>query len=160
VSHPVNRRRSRLIDRQFQVGLAWRMIIVYFLFSLAGIVIAFAPSMYVIATTTDLNVLEPAAREFLVLHHRIWPAAAILFGGLFAYTLVFSHRIAGPIYRIDSVLRGMLEGVYPEKITLRRKDYFQPTAELLERLSRQLAGSGGSRKNPPSEGPGPRPDAP
>lgn len=47
-----NRRKTRLVDRQFQLGLA----------------------------------------------------------GIFAYTILVSQRIAGPVYRINSVLRKMLDG--------------------------------------------------
>jgi hypothetical protein len=136
-----------LIDWNFQLGLAWRLMIAFFGFFLGGLVIVFAPSMYLLATGSNLSELEPAAREFLVLHHRVWPAALFIFGGAFVYTLVFSQRIAGPIYRINATLRQMLEGEYPEKVILRRRDFFQDTAELLESLSRKAAGQAG----PPSK---------
>jgi hypothetical protein len=144
----------RLIDRSFQLELAWRLMIVYFLFFLGGLVIVFAPSMYRLATGSNLNKIEPAAREFLILHDRVWPAALFIFGGVFLYTLRFSHRIAGPIHKINSVLRKMLEGEYPDKVTLRRGDFFHTTAGLIERLSRKALqgedkgedGGNGSRK--------------
>lgn len=139
MSHPVNRRRPRLIDRRFQLGLAWRMMLAYFLFYLAGIVVVFFPSMFVLATGSKLESLEPAAREFLVLHRRVWPAALVVLGGVFAYTLVSSHRIAGPVYRINAVLRDMLEGKYPPSIVLRKGDHLQETADLLGQLARKLS---------------------
>ncbi len=143
MSHYENRRRGRLIDRRFQLGLAWRMMIVYFLFFLGGLVIVFAPSMYRLATGSNVNEMEPAAREFLILHVRVWPAVLFIFGGVFAYTLLFSHRIAGPIYKINTILRKMLGGEYPDKVTLRRGDFFHDTAELIEHLSRKaLRGEG------------------
>ncbi|MBI5419634.1 MAG: hypothetical protein HZA60_06055 [Deltaproteobacteria bacterium] len=155
MSYSENRRRPRLVDRQFQLGLAWRMMFVFFLFFLLGIVVLFAPSMYVLATSRDLSVVEPAAREFLVLHRRVWPAVLLVFGGVFAYTLVFSHRIAGPIHRINAILRGMLNGKYPEKITLRRRDFFRTTAELIESLSRKLAQETKKTESYSGETPGP-----
>jgi hypothetical protein len=139
VAHPVNRRRPRLIDRNFQLGLAWRMMIAYFLFFVGGLFIVFGPSMYRLATGSNLNELEPAAREFLILHHRVWPAVLFIFGGVFAYTLLFSHRIAGPIYRINAVLREMLAGKHTGKVTLRKGDFFDDTAKLLENLSQMMA---------------------
>ena len=155
MAHPVNRRRPRLIDRDFQLGLAWRMLIAFFAFYIGGLVIVFAPSMYRLAAGTSLPELEPAAREFLVLHERVWPAALFIFGGMFLYTLAFSRRIAGPIHRINAVLRRMLEREFPEKVTLRRGDFFHDTAELLERLSRKLAGEqgGAARGEKESQGP-------
>ncbi|HJX14987.1 MAG TPA: hypothetical protein VJ386_04585 [Candidatus Deferrimicrobiaceae bacterium] len=137
-----NRRKSRLVDRRFQLGIAWRMLVAFLLFFVVGIFLVFAPSMIALLTGTDLEKLGPASEEFLILHRRIWPAVLVVLAGVFVYTLVFSHRIAGPIYRINSVLQLMLKGEYPEKVTLRKGDHFQSTAELLESLSRQLAGRG------------------
>ena len=135
-----NRRRSRLVDRPFQFGLAFRLILVMTALFVTGLVLVFAPSIFVLATTKDIESLEPAASELLVLHKRIWPAALLSFGGLFVYILIFSNRIAGPLYRIDAVLRQFLKDEYPEKITFRDKDCFQPTAELLTELSGKLSG--------------------
>jgi hypothetical protein len=145
VSPPANRRRARLIDRQFQLGLAWRMMLVFSVFFVAGIAAVFAPSMFILATGSGLETLEPAAREFLILHRRIWPAALLVFGGVFAYTLVYSHRIAGPIHRINNILREMLEEKYPAAVVLRKGDHFGETAGLLEKLAKKLSADGKSR---------------
>jgi hypothetical protein len=132
-------RRTRLVDRQFQVGLAWRLLLVMAMFFVAGIALAFAPSAIALMTGSDLKSIEPAAEEFLVLHRRIWPAAILSFAGVFAYCLIFSHRIAGSVYRIDAVLRQLLRDEYPAPVQFRKNDYFHPTAQLLSELSRKLA---------------------
>jgi hypothetical protein len=119
------------------------MMIAFLALFIGGIAIVFAPSMLLLATGSELSELEPAGREFLVLHRRVWPAALFIFGGGFLYTLYFSRRIAGPIYRINSILRRMLEGDYPQKVTLRRGDFFQDTADLLEGLSRKVSAEQG-----------------
>ncbi len=142
MTHPGNRRKTRLADRRIQFGLAWRMMLVFLLFFVAGILLVFAPSVVGLLTGADLAELEPSAEEFLILHRRIWPAVLFVLAGVFFYTLIFSHRIAGPIHRINKVLEMMLRGEYPESIALRKGDHFQETAELLERLSRQV----GSRR--------------
>lgn len=134
------RRRTRLVDRRFQFGLAWRLLFVLTALFAAGILLVFSPSIYILLTRSDLASLEPAATEFLVLHMRIWPAALLSFAGVFLYSLVFSHRIAGPIYRINAVLRQMLRGETIAEVKFRKNDYFQPTAELLMELSRKLSG--------------------
>jgi hypothetical protein len=133
------------VDRRFQFGLAWRLLIILSVLYFVGILLVFAPSAYVLATGSDLSSLEPAAAEFLVLHKRIWPAALLSFAGLFVYALLFSHRIAGPVYRINAVLRMLLRNDYPESVRFREHDYFHPTAELLTELSRKLSG----RQAPP-----------
>lgn len=133
-----NRRKGRLVDRQFQIGLAWRILLVFLLFFFLGIFLIFAPSMIGLLTGETLDSLEPAASEFLVLHRRIWPAVILVLVGMFGYTIVVSHRIAGPVYRINDVLRRMIAGEFPGTISFRKGDYFRETAELLQALSRQL----------------------
>lgn len=134
-----DRRKSRMVNRQYQFGLAWRMLLVFLLFFAIGILVVFAPSMFGLLTGSDLSDLEPAAQEFLILHRRIWPAVMVVLAGVFIYTLLLSHRIAGPIHRINQVLKMMLRGEYPESVTLRKGDHFHQTAELLDCLSKQLA---------------------
>lgn len=145
MTHPSDRRRTRLADRRFQIGLAWRMLLVFLLFFVAGILLVFTPSVIGLLTGADLAELKPAAEEFLILHHRIWPAVLFILVGVFLYTLIFSHRIAGPIYRINRVIEMMLRGEYPKSITLRKGDHFQETAELLGRLSQQIDRQQGER---------------
>jgi hypothetical protein len=147
VSRQETRRGKRLIDRSFQLALASRLLLAVVLCFFVGLALMFAPSFYLLATTNDPKSLEEAAKEFLVLHRRIWPAALLAFGGLFVYSLWFSNRIAGPIYRINAVLGQLLRDEHPEKVTFREKDYFLPTAALLEQLSEKL-------RNPPGRPPG------
>lgn len=147
---PRTRRRIRMVDRRYQLGMAWRMLLAFLLFFAIGIFLVFAPSMFGLLVGADLEELEPAGREFLILHRRIWPAVLFVLAGVFVYTALFSHRIAGPIYRINAVLQAMLRGEYPKSVTLRKADHFHETAELLERLSRQLAGR---REGDPKGGP-------
>lgn len=154
-----NRRKGRLVDRQFQVGLAWRILLVFLLFFFLGIFLVFAPSMFGLFTGESLEALEPAANEFLVLHRRIWPAVVVILIGMFGYTIVVGHRIAGPVYRINDVLRTLIRGEFPDTVAFRKGDYFQETAELLRTLSRTLAerarpGGTSGTKEPADDDPG------
>ena len=140
----VEKRRSmRIVDRQFQLGLAVRLLLVLTILFAAGLLLAFAPSYYVLATTSDLKSLEPAAAEFLVLHKRLLPAALLSLGGIFLYAIFFSQRIAGPLYRINAILRALIEDRDPPVVKFRDDDYFQPTAALLKELSEKMRASRG-----------------
>ena len=136
-----NRRRTRIVDRQFQLGLAVRLLLVLTILFAAGLILAFAPSYYVLATTNDLKSLEPAAAEFLVLHTRLLPAALLSLAGIFLYAIFFSHRIAGPLYRINTILRALIEDREPPVVKFRDDDYFQSTAALLKELSEKMRAS-------------------
>ena len=136
-----DRRRTRIVDRQFQLGLAVRLLLVLTILFAAGLVVAFAPSYYVLATTNDLKSLEPAAAEFLVLHKRLLPTALLSLAGIFLYAFFFSHRIAGPLYRVNAILRALIEDREPPVVKFRDDDYFQPTAALLKELSGKMRGA-------------------
>jgi hypothetical protein len=133
-----DRRSTRIVDRQFQLGLAARLLLVLTILFAVGLLLAFAPSYYVLATKNDLKSLEPAAAEFLVLHKRLLPAALLSLAGIFLYAIFFSHRIAGPLYRINAILRALVEDRDPPAVKFRDDDYFQPTAALLKELSEKI----------------------
>jgi hypothetical protein len=143
------------VDRKFQFGLAVRLLLVLTALFAAGIALAFAPSIYVLATTNDLKSLEPAATEFLVLHKRLWPAAFLSFAGIFVYVIFFSHRIAGPVYRINAILRALLDDRDPPVVKFRDGDCFQPTARLLGELSEKIRASRGNAPARPGDPSGP-----
>jgi signal transduction histidine kinase len=126
------------VDRKFQLGLAVRLLLTLTILFATGLLLAFAPSYYVLATTNDLKSLEPAATEFLILHKRLWPMVLLSLAGIFLYTIFFSRRIAGPLYRINAILRALIEGRDPPIVNFRGDDYFQQTAALLKELSEKL----------------------
>jgi hypothetical protein len=131
------------MDRHFQLGLAVRLLLALAILFAAGLLLAFAPSYYVLATTNDLKSLEPAASEFLVLHKRLWPMVLLSLAGIFMYAIFFSNRIVGPLYRINAILRALIEDRDPPIVTFRNDDYFQPTAALLKELSGKMRASRG-----------------
>jgi hypothetical protein len=109
-----------------------------FAFFLGGLVIVFAPPMYRLATSSTLPELESAA-EISHPPSPVWPAVLFIFGGVF---ITRSLSAAGSPARsgINSVLKQMLEGGRPEKVTLRR-GFFHDTAGTLNHLSRKAAES-------------------
>ena len=136
-----DRRRTRAVDRHFQLGLAARLLLVLAILFAAGLLLAFAPSYYVIATTNDLKSLEPAAAEFLVLHKRLWPMVLLSLAGIFFYAIFFSRRITGTLHGINAILRALIEDRDPPAVKFRDDDYFQPTAVLLKELSKKVRAS-------------------
>jgi nitrogen fixation/metabolism regulation signal transduction histidine kinase len=59
-------------------------------------------------------------------------------------TIYFSHKVAGPIYRLEKVCRGLIEGDYRQDVYLRKGDELQNLATLLgqvvERTRERLIG--------------------
>jgi nitrogen fixation/metabolism regulation signal transduction histidine kinase len=52
-------------------------------------------------------------------------------------TIFFSHKLAGPIYRLEKVCQSIIEGNYTEKIFLRKGDEMQNLARLFNDVIRQ-----------------------
>lgn len=55
------------------------------------------------------------------------------------YSLFFSHRMAGPIYRMRISLDRMLQGDYDFKINVRKTDFFITIVDKLEKLRQKIA---------------------
>jgi methyl-accepting chemotaxis protein len=72
---------------------------------------------------------QVAAHQFLVLHERIWPPMILAFALLIVHSVLTSHKIAGPLYRIRGVLKSVGGGDLTQKIKLRKKDYLKKDAD-------------------------------
>lgn len=133
-----NRRKQYIINREIQLGVTFRFIFFFILaifFSTGSI---FLPSIVGMMTETRVEKLIVPAQEFLILHKRIWPMVLVFVVGIVIYTVLLTHRIVGPIYRLNRELRNMIEGKYSENILLRKKDFFKETASLVEELGQKL----------------------
>jgi methyl-accepting chemotaxis protein len=65
-----------------------------------------------------------AALVILGLHNTIWPAMLFVLVLSFVGTILFSHRIAGPIYRLERAAEDFVKGDF-KRIRLRKKDEFK-----------------------------------
>jgi len=118
------KRRLYLIDKEFQFGylLAWLMLV---LGMVGGLVLATLAMFFMFNGS-----LFPYSIE-------INAGLAVIFTGLSLYYMVrHSHRIAGPAYRLEYVIRQMAQGKYDldKKVYLRKKDYLKHVAASLNEL--------------------------
>jgi len=69
--------------------------------------------------------------ELYPLAVRVWPAVllSILASGILS--VFVTHKLAGPLFRIEQVLRGVAEGNLPLAVRIRRDDDLQEFARLL-----------------------------
>lgn len=82
------------------------------------------------------------AEMLLFLDGRLLPLALVL-GVLFGlHSVLVSHRMAGPVYRLTRSFRNLADGDLTDRITLRRKDYLHEEVaqynEMLASLSSRL----------------------
>lgn len=76
---------------------------------------------------------------------RAWGFGFIALTGLVASTAFWvglrqSHRIAGPLYRLDQYLGLLLAGNYGDRVSLRESDEFREIADKINTLADRLEG--------------------
>ncbi|MDD3726356.1 MAG: hypothetical protein PHI44_04100 [Candidatus Ratteibacteria bacterium] len=133
------RRRKYLINKPLQ--FIYSGIMIYLL--LIGIIVVGA-GRYYLTFNTILDELEAQGGfvqayemvksiNFLILR-RIGIMLIVVLVFAFCLGVLYLHRIAGPIYRIERTIREMVEGKKVEPIRLRKKDFFKSLAEAINKL--------------------------
>ena len=56
----------------------------------------------------------------------------------FVFSIVLSHRIAGPIFVFNRTLKAMAEGDYSQRINIRKLDEFRSTGEAINLIADKL----------------------
>jgi methyl-accepting chemotaxis protein len=74
------------------------------------------------------------ASSFLQLHRHIWPAAILVMLFVIVHALLFSHRIAGPMYRFRQIFLALRAGSVPGHQRLRKGDYLQLEMKLINEM--------------------------
>ena len=91
---------------------------------------------------------DEAGRQLLVLHERVWFALPVIIVLCLLHSVLMSHRIAGPLYRIQRILRSQADGDLTMKVQVRRSDYLQSEAAMLtEMISRTAERVGAIRES-------------
>lgn len=121
-------RKQVLIDKdfQFQYLLTW---IGMTMALLAGLVLASVSMVYLFKV-----------REFNYLVIGNASCAVLITVLSMRYIVRFSHRIAGPAYRLERVIRQVADGNYEGYVSLRRKDYLKHVAESVNYMIDRAAG--------------------
>jgi len=136
MAKPYKRRKLIVDNLQYRLLIAG---IIYF----ATVVFVFACGVFIPVIIqlesggVSYEALE-AANHFLVLHERVWPPLILAFILLIVHSIMNSHRIAGPLYRIRTVLNSVGSGDLTQKITLRKKDYLKKEADNVNTMVTSL----------------------
>jgi hypothetical protein len=77
---------------------------------------------------------------FIVIGPLIWMTIAICIV-ISIYSIFFSHKMAGPVYRLRISLDRMLAGDLDFKINVRKNDFFTNIVEKLEQLRNKIKNS-------------------
>lgn len=136
-----NRRRTYYIKKEFQRAF----IIKFCLLVILGALVSGAV-IYLVSRGTATTVFEnsrisiKSTADFILPAVLLASAVTAVFVGIATVivTLYASHRIAGPLYRIEKDLERVMAGDLDVKFHLRKNDQLVPLASLIERLTGRL----------------------
>ena len=142
----VNRRKKLLIDSSQR-----QLLGVYFVHFMVVLVVFFAAMVFIFnqqVIRSGLSVVQK--QEFASLMssfaNRMWPTMWILFVLMVIHVLYVTHKIAGPLYRIRSVLSYVGSGNLTARAKLRRGDYLTQDADAVNEMAGELDNRIGSMR--------------
>jgi methyl-accepting chemotaxis protein len=136
--HPVWRRKEYLVDKplqqRFAVFLLLQMTIILLIIGLYAY-LENSRFMQDVLSIKDAFILQEKlhlnAQAFLlkILIVLVLTAFVIMFFGLY-----FSHKIAGPVFKLKRYLKALGDGNFAEEIQFRRTDYLEELQIIVNRL--------------------------
>ncbi len=78
------------------------------------------------------------AHQVSLLHERVWPSVMGVLVLLAIHSVLFSHRIAGPLYRYRTIFTAIREGDLTVSTTTRKHDYMKKESESLNEMITSL----------------------
>lgn len=146
----MRRRVHYLINKRMQLTFTARFLIVTILFALFIAFLAYVTIWPVASAYVQEAFIDIVKRQIFA--RTIWfliPAILVII----AFGIIISHRIAGPLYRIERTIDQVVQGGDVEYIRLRKKD--EPELKNLSNrindliaLVKELRGSGTTPTSP------------
>ncbi len=140
---PDRRKRAHyLIDRRFQVGFALRLLCILALFALFMLFEAYVTLWPVLAPFVPDTML-PWVLQRLGIRVALFAVPVGLV--IVAMGIVLTHRIAGPLHRLERTLDTLLAGGRVQPVHLRKHDELKPLCSRINRVIQLLE----ARRIPP-----------
>jgi methyl-accepting chemotaxis protein len=129
-----NRRRTYLINPRFQ----WRFIGFMATVSLLAISMLFVSNLLffrnmeqealAVGLTRDNPYFDFLQEQKSALSTLYFAVSGLVFVLMMGLGILYSHRIAGPLYHLDRKMRRIASGEEPSPVTFRRRDQFAELA--------------------------------
>ncbi len=140
---PSPKKRLPLWKRRFYVHTLQKTYAIWFglfmffsallVFGLAFLV-PFIPPALTLVSPLPLEERARAAQQFLALSQTVWPALAVLISAAAVFSIYLTHRLAGPLFRIEQTARELIRGNLALRIRLRKGDELHELAGLLNEV--------------------------
>jgi len=130
-----HRRRQFIVAVPFQVRyIAFRVILLMILALALWILVFYPLQLQVITEILDTSRVMSDS-SLLIPSPRVLGGLVAVFALMGALAVFESHRIAGPIYRVEKVMHALIAGELPQRIALRRGDNFSHLVPVLNALA-------------------------
>jgi len=136
MAEPKWKRRQILVDTNLQFGMSLHLVGWLYFYVIAFALLANAPAMFdfLSGSESDVGYAEAVERMRWFAQTTVLPLA-MTFVCVAGHCVVFTHRLAGPAYRVKAVLSGLAARKLPERpVTLRKGDYFKDVAVELNKV--------------------------
>lgn len=127
-------RRKKLYVHPIQKRYAFFTAILLITYTFLIVLALFVPPAIKLISGSSLEDKAEAARQYIVLGERVWPAIAISISILAIISIYITHKLAGPIYRFEKTVKDLINGDLSVRIRLRKKDDLKELANLFNQL--------------------------
>ena len=141
-------RRVKFIDPKQQSRFAFEIVVIMLLFPVLFFVLVTIPPFSTIFLGKNAEVLSLLFVNQLRLFQEVWWVVAFVVGYIILLSVLLSHKIFGPIYRMKQAIQSKMNGEEKIYCKLRKGDYF---VDFAEQLSKLLEQDQSSNANPPKD---------
>ncbi len=133
------RRTRYFVERGFQLRFARVVILFAFVSSVfTGLTIFYTTFMMLGERLADVYPQGRLAEIFRNAHLALFVDLIVILPFIFYGSLVFSHRVAGPLPKIYNTLRQIGQGNFDIHLVLRKKDELKDLAEVINQMAKDL----------------------
>lgn len=135
-----SKRRQVVVDARLQVGMVSRMVGWLYLYFLGFALLANTPAVLDLLTEDASTAAHAAAVERLSWFAKfVLAPMGLTFCAMVVHGVFLTHRLAGPVYRLKQVLRGLARRDFTQRAQLREGDHLQDVAADLRNAIAALA---------------------
>jgi hypothetical protein len=149
-------RTQKFIDKKQQLRFAFELVVYAMLFPMYFLILALASAIVNSFLGNHTERMQPLY-ELLLFCTGHWWEFLVALAMVSGISILFSHKIVGPIHRFESALiQKTANPTEPVNCTLRSRDYFHDFSQRLQEFlnaPQTLAGSGDPEGSAQSRGP-------
>ncbi len=140
MGYPLFRRKRKLIKPAYQLKVTLTIVISLMVYSIILGMLIFYPLWMELQSATSIYEKERISYAILSLHRVLWPAVIVISILVGLQVIFASHRVAGPVYRLEKTLEELARGNFSVRMKLRKNDEFKELETVINRLAEYLEG--------------------